>query len=116
MDNDEPISRQQACQQRIFAIVHAIPPGKVMTYGQIAGLVADLCDSPVPAIMVGRAMVASARVAPDIPWWRVIGKVGNYGVLRVQHYRVQQRALLAQEGVLPDEDERYDLTRYQYRP
>ncbi|HOF87104.1 MAG TPA: MGMT family protein, partial [Armatimonadota bacterium] len=52
------------CYHRIYAIVRDIPPGRVMTYGQIAQLVLESCTAPVPAITVGRAMAASGRYAP----------------------------------------------------
>ncbi len=106
----------QTCYERIYAIVRRIPRGRVMTYGQIAGLVAELCASPVPAITVGRAMAASVRYAADIPWWRVIGRSGKYGVLRFMAYGASQGELLAAEGILPDDEGRYDLIRYGYEP
>ncbi len=102
--------------QRIYAIVREIPRGKVMTYGQIAGLVAEYRPDVVPAIQVGRAMAASARYAPDLPWWRVIGKAGRYGVLRKLGLTLTQRELLASEGVIADGEGRYDLSQYQHTP
>lgn len=103
------------CYERIYEIVREIPHGKVMTYGQLAALAADVCISAVPAITVGRAMADSTRYAPDLPWWRVIGKFGNYGVLRKRQLLGLQRDLLAREGIIADSDGRYDLGRYQYR-
>jgi methylated-DNA-protein-cysteine methyltransferase-like protein len=105
-----------ACYQRIYEIVRDIPYGKVMTYGQIAGMVTDVCTSPVPSITVGRAMANCGHYAPDIPWWRVIGKVGDYGVLRKRSLVLVQHELLLREGVVPDSEERYDLAKYQYFP
>lgn len=105
-----------ACYQRIYEIVAAIPRGRVMTYGQIARLAGGVCLSPVPAIQVGRALAACGQFAPDLPWWRVIGQSGPYGLLRKQHARDQQRDLLAREGILPDAEERYDLARYRWEP
>jgi len=102
-----------ACYQRIYAIVQEIPFGKVMTYGQIAEMLTEF-HLAAPAVQVGRAMAAGERSAPDIPWWRVIGKEGRYGVLRVRHGATTQRALLAREGIHPDEEGRYDLARHQY--
>ena len=104
------------CYQRIYEIVAAIPRGRVMTYGQIAYLAADVCLSPTPAIQVGRAMAASGQFAPDLPWWRVIGKAGDYGLLRKQHRREEQRALLEREGVAADAEGRYELGRYLWEP
>lgn len=104
------------CFARVYEIVRDIPYGLVMTYGQIAAMVADVCRSEVPAIQVGRAMAASGRYAPDLPWWRVIGRTGAYGILRKTSLSQTQRDLLANEGVLPDEEGRYDLARYLYVP
>jgi len=108
--------RLHACYQRIYTLVRAIPPGKVMTYGQIALLVWELCAGPVPAIQVGRALAASVRYAPDIPWWRVIGRLGNYGVLRKRELDIPQRDLLAREGVVADTEGRYALAKYLFEP
>lgn len=104
------------CFARVYAIVREIPAGKVMTYGQIAELVRDTCPAPVPAITVGRAMAASGDYAPDLPWWRVIGREGDYGVLRKLRLSHAQRDQLAREGVLPDHEGRYDLAKYLWRP
>jgi methylated-DNA-protein-cysteine methyltransferase-like protein len=102
------------CYERIYAIVRRIPRGRVMTYGQIAHLVLDVCAGPVPAITVGRAMAASGRYDPTLPWWRVIGRAGDYGVLRSLPLSTEQRDLLAAEGVVADDEGRYDLARYLY--
>jgi methylated-DNA-protein-cysteine methyltransferase related protein len=99
------------CYARIYRLVRAIPPGQVTTYGALASAVATLCPSPVPAITVGRAMAASTRYAPDVPWWRVIGRAGRWGVLRSLRHSAVQRALLAGEGIHPDDEGRYDLAR-----
>ena len=104
------------CYEAIFAMVRGIPSGKVMTYGQIAGLLAAYCTSAVPAVQVGRALAASTRYAPDLPWWRVIGRNGNDGVLRKLSLSSLQKELLAREGILPDAEGRYDLERYLHQP
>ncbi len=115
MTNRPPSGRLNACYQRIYEIVREIPAGKVMTYGQVALLAFDLCPGPVPAITVGRAMAACGHTDPDLPWWRVIGRVGDYGVVRTRSL-LPQRDLLAREGVCPDTEGRYDLSRYLYEP
>jgi len=111
---DASAGRLHACYQRIYALVREIPPGKVMTYGQLAVLAAANAVSAVPAITVGRAMAASERYAPDIPWWRVVGQSGPFGILRTPQLQGQQRELLAREGILPDEEGRYHLATYQH--
>jgi alkylated DNA nucleotide flippase Atl1 len=105
-----------ACYEQIYDIVRAIPRGWVMSYGQIAGLVVGRCPGPAPAITVGRAMAASVRYAPDIPWWRVIGRTGDHGVLRKQSLTAVQKRLLEEEGIVADAEGRYDLGRYQFTP
>lgn len=69
-----------------------IPPGKVMSYGQIAVLVPK-CT----ARMVGYAMSATPEEL-DIPWWRVVNsqlKISLPGA----HYNLQKQ-LLMQEGIV----------------
>ena len=116
MPEGPPTWRLNACYQRIYDLVRDIPHGKVMTYGQLAELAADICTSQVPAITVGRAMAKSGRYAPDLPWWRVIGKEGEYGVIRKRRLWEVQRDLLAREGVIADRDGRYDLAAHLHLP
>jgi methylated-DNA-protein-cysteine methyltransferase-like protein len=111
------MATREECYALIYALVRDIPAGHVMTYGQLAKSIATCCPSPVPAITVGRAMAASERQAPDLPWWRVIGQSGPYGVLRTAGHGEQvQRDLLAREGIHPDTEGRYELARWQYIP
>jgi methylated-DNA-protein-cysteine methyltransferase-like protein len=103
------------CYARVYALVAAIPTGRVMTYGQLAALARDACTSAVPAIQVGRALAA---IPPglDLPWWRVIGRAGTHGVLRKLSLSSEQKTRLAREGVVADAEGRYDLARYLYNP
>ena len=56
--------------QRVYELVAQIPPGRVMTYGQIAAL----CGSPRAARIVG----GIAHSGPeDLPWHRVVNKRGG---------------------------------------
>lgn len=116
MGSEEQSEQYMACYQRVYDIVRRIPYGNVMTYGQIAELARDVCTAPVPAIQVGRAMAASGRYAPDLPWWRVIGRASGSGVLRKLRLSKIQRDLLAEEGVVGDAEGRYDLSRCLYTP
>lgn len=78
--------------QSIFEVVRAIPPGRVMSYGQVGA------EAGASARVVGWAM---ANV-PDgeVPWQRV---VGADGYLRIGRRSVAlmdaQRKLLEREGV-----------------
>jgi methylated-DNA-protein-cysteine methyltransferase-like protein len=55
---------------RIESIVRCIPPGKVMTYGQLAAL----CGSPRAARVVGGIAHFGN---PMLPWQRVVNKSGG---------------------------------------
>jgi methylated-DNA-protein-cysteine methyltransferase related protein len=79
--------------QRIYALVRAIPPGKVASYGQIAALVAG-CT----ARMVGYAMAALPG-SSNVPWHRVINSQGAVSPRRGGDGGLRQRFLLEKEGL-----------------
>ena len=91
----------QPLYARIYLVVRQIPPGRVATYGQIAGIVGD-CT----ARMVGYAMAAAPD---DVPWQRVINAQGKVSP-RHDHWGAEaQRRRLQEEGVLSDEKGAVDL-------
>ncbi|UIJ35022.1 MGMT family protein [Allobranchiibius sp. GilTou73] len=53
----------------VYAIVRLVPPGTVVSYGDIAGM---LAMSPR---MVGRFMALCEE--EDVPWWRVVSSYGD---------------------------------------
>jgi methylated-DNA-protein-cysteine methyltransferase-like protein len=98
--------------RKVWAIVRQIPAGKVMTYGQIGGLI-----SPPPGVeainyrsfaprWVGGAM---ANCPSDVPWQRVINSQGKISERRGA---TLQRELLEAEEVQFDDRGRVDLKRY----
>jgi methylated-DNA-protein-cysteine methyltransferase related protein len=84
-----------ATAREIYAVVRAIPRGKVATYGQIG----ELIGIPSGHRVVARAM----RTCPDgLPWQRVVGKKdARRAQISVQdpEHAARQRKLLAREGV-----------------
>jgi O-6-methylguanine DNA methyltransferase len=79
-------------QQRVLAAVRRIPPGRVATYGDIAGL----AGRPRAARAVGIIMRGCS--APGVPCHRVIaaaGRLGGYG-----GNEGLKRALLRAEGIV----------------
>ena len=80
--------------QQVYDIVAQVPPGRVVSYGQIARML----GRPRAAREGGRAM----RICPDgLPWQRVVmqdGTIAGGGFAQLR------RALLETEGVgfLPD--------------
>lgn len=80
---------------RVYALVTQIPPGRVMTYGQIAALL----GSPRAARLVGQV----AHWGPlDLPWQRVVHKDGMLARgYTTGGYEAHKRDLVA-EGVQID--------------
>jgi methylated-DNA-protein-cysteine methyltransferase-like protein len=98
--------------QQVYAIVEAVPPGRVITYGAIAHVLGD----PRKAREVGWAMAATPARVPPIPSHRVINVRGELsGGPSFGGYEVQ-RALLEAEGVTFMADGRVDLDRYLWLP
>jgi methylated-DNA-protein-cysteine methyltransferase-like protein len=84
--------------KEIFAVVRAIPRGRVATYGQIA----ELVGIPSGHRVVARAM----RSCPSgLPWQRVVGKKdmrrAQINLQDPEHAALQRKLLLA-EGVVFD--------------
>ena len=89
--NDDPFAE-------IYAVVRAIPRGKVATYGQIA----ELVGRPAGHRLVARAM----RTCPErLPWHRVVGRQdarrARVSIGDAQHAALQRRRLTS-EGVAFD--------------
>ena len=72
----------------VHAIVRLIPPGQVVSYGDIAGML----DASPRAI--GRYLATSGD-APGLPWWRVVSASGDLA----PHLRDEAFAHWADEGI-----------------
>lgn len=97
----------------VFAAIHAlvakIPPGRVMTYGQIARLL----EGGYSPKLVGFAM----HGAPDgLPCHRVVNRKGEMAGRGMFGGEEAQRALLMSEGTPFLSDGRIDLPRALYDP
>lgn len=91
--------------ERVFDVVDAIPPGRVMAYGDIATLLGD--GGPR---QVGTAM---ARYGGAVTWWRV---VRSDGVFLVGHER-EALARYREEGTpLRADGGRVDMARARWEP
>ena len=81
-------------KHRIWQVVHAIPPGRVSSYGRVASL-AGLAGA---ARLTGHAL----RGLPSdttIPWHRVINSQGKLSLPAGSSGYQEQRQRLQQEGV-----------------
>ncbi len=93
----------------VYRLVRAIPPGRVMTYGQIAAILGQ----PRAARAVGYAMRACP---PDVPWQRVINRHGGISPGGEPDRAVMQRERLEEEGVRFAGDDTCDLRVYRWEP
>lgn len=101
-----------AQQSAIYAVVRAIPRGKVATYGQVA----ELAGIPSGHRIAARAM----RSCPEaLPWQRVVGKKdarrGQINIEDPDHAGLQ-RALIEAEGVEFDAQGFIPLARSGWEP
>lgn len=103
---------KDAHSRAIYAVVRAIPRGKVATYGQVA----ELAGIPSGHRIAARAM----RSCPEaLPWQRVVGKKdarrGRISIEDPDHAQLQ-RALIEAEGVEFDASGFIPLARSGWEP
>lgn len=82
-DHDDFVSR-------VLGVVDSIPPGRVMTYGEVAAQLGSRAARAVGQVM--------ARYGSDVAWWRVIRAGGHppigHETLALPHYRAEKTPLL----------------------
>ena len=97
-------------QNTILRVVSLIPPGKVMSYGQVAAYL----GMPRGARQIGWTL--SSMDGMDFPWWRVLNNAGQITIRGTAMSNAeQQRALLEAEGV-HIHDYQLDMARYRFYP
>ena len=67
---------------RVLDVVESIPPGRVMTYGDVAAAVGSRAARAVGTVM--------ARYGSDVPWWRVVRSSGlpaiGHEAMAMEHF------------------------------
>jgi alkylated DNA nucleotide flippase Atl1 len=90
----------------VLEIVRAIPPGRVMTYGDVAAALGSRGARAVGQIM--------ARYGSEVPWWRVIRAGGlpprGHEDRALLFYRAEGTPLRG-----PSNNYRVDLLKARYR-
>lgn len=105
--NEISIPEDLPLYERIYAIVRQVPPGRVVTYGQIANIVGG-CS----ARLVGYAMAGlRSGEHPDVPWQRVVNRQGTISIHDPFGKNIQ-RQLLEEEGVHFDRNDRIDFKEF----
>lgn len=87
----------------VLRVLKDIPPGVVVTYGQVA----RLAGSPRAARQVVR-ILHSMSAKHELPWHRVVNAKGELNIPD-EGSRLEQRRLLEEEGVLFTKDGRVKL-------
>lgn len=99
-----------AFNERVYALVRQIPPGKVLSYSKVA----HLLGVSHGARAVGWALhqLGNRPEFQDVPWQRVINAQGYVSIKSLTHDAVEQRTRLEAEGVVFDKSGRVDMARY----
>ena len=94
-------------RENVYALVRQIPPGRVMTYGQIASI---LGEGYTPRT-VGYVMFAADT--EDVPWQRVINSQGrcSTGRLTIPVNLQQAVMLLPYQRFCPEVYEKFNKQR-----
>lgn len=75
---------------RVLEVVESIPPGRVMTYGDVASVLGSRAARAVGQVM--------ARYGSDVAWWRVIRASGHPPICHegraLEHYRAEGTPLV----------------------
>jgi methylated-DNA-protein-cysteine methyltransferase-like protein len=101
---------EKTYRERVYEIVRSIPPGKVMTYGQIALILGE----GYTARTVGYVMHGADTA--NVPWQRVINSQGKCSTGRLTIPVNLQQELLEAEGVVFNDKGRCDLGKFQWFP
>lgn len=106
---------RQEYADAVLALVEQIPPGRAMTYGLVAEVVAESLGRGGPR-QVGQVLARSGGDGPGgpgLPWWRVVNAAGSPPA----HHLGTALANLRAEGCpLRPGGERVDLRRAVWFP
>jgi alkylated DNA nucleotide flippase Atl1 len=80
--------------EAVLAIVASIPPGRVMTYGDVAAVLGSRAARAVGNVM--------SWYGSDVPWWRVIRASGLPPIAHedraLSHYEAEGTPLVTTQG------------------
>lgn len=101
---------EKSYREKVYAIVREIPAGRVMTYGQIAGM---LGEGYTPRTV---GYVMHAAETEKVPWQRVINSQGACSTGKMTMPVNLQQKMLEDEGVVFNEKGKCDLSVYTWFP
>ena len=94
-------------KDKVIEISLKIPYGRVTTYGTIA----TLAGMPRGARLVGGILHYWGEKI-DLPWHRVINRVGFLSITCMEHSKQLQKHLLESEGIAVSDDFIVNLEKY----
>ena len=97
-------------RDRVYEIVRDIPPGRVMTYGQIAEI---LGDGYTPRT---DGYVMHGADSENVPWQRVINSQGACSTGRMTMPVNLQQNMLESEGIVFGANGKCDLGKFMWYP
>ena len=96
--------------ERVIQVIQQIPPGRVVTYGQVA----FMAGNHRAARQVVRVLHSSSQ-KHNLPWHRVINREGKISLKPGEGFEEQQH-LLQSEGIVFDHQQRINLDHYLWNP
>ncbi len=93
--------------ERVQRVVAAIPEGRVTSYGAVAAI----CGAPRAARGVG-AVLNGLAPEEEVPWWRVVNRIGVLSIPAELGRRTLQRTLLVAEGVAFRTENQVEMERH----
>ncbi len=107
---ETPSSEEPSMETRVYMVLASIPPGTVVTYGQVAAL----AGLPRAARMVGR-ILGNLPKGTELPWHRVINAAGKISLPEDSPSFKLQKARLQEEGVVLNNN-RVSLKKFNWQP
>lgn len=98
--------------ERVIKTIRGIPPGRVMSYGQVAAA----AGNPRGARQVSRVLHSMSK-KHELPWHRIINAQGGISTPEnAKEKGLTQRKLLEAEGVSFKDNGKIDLVIYRWFP
>ena len=98
--------------QEVIELVRQVPEGKLVSYGQVARTL----GRPKASRIVGGVMAALGPEHRDVPWHRVVNRMGGISArsdpFSDRDPMTEQAERLNAEGLEPSADGTYDLALY----
>ena len=107
---ETPSSEEPSLETRVYMVLASVPPGTVVTYGQVAAL----AGLPRAARMVGR-ILGNLPKGTELPWHRVINAAGKISLPEDSPSFKLQKARLQEEGVVLNKN-RVSLKKFNWQP